>query len=273
MSVQHIFETANLTPRTKFQKLRRNPQLIVIAIAVAILVYIVFEILEDVVVEGTPLSNEPAVMLIVSITQGVTATVQNWGYPGIFGLMLLESSSLPIPSEVVLPFAGYLVSAGQLNFWVVVVIATFAGILGSLIDYYIGLKGGTFVSQKRLLGRVLSSTNQLEVAARWFNRHGAMMVFASRVIPGFRTVISFPAGAAKMPLAKFIAFTSAGCLLWNGLLVYFGYFLGTRWHQVAGASRYVIILAAIALAAISAGLLIRRRTQWGRSVGLDSTPP
>ena len=88
--------------------------------------------------------------------------------------MLLESSSLPIPSEVVLPFAGYLVSMGQLNLWITVIVATIAGIAGSLVDYYIGLKGVQSLTQHRVLGRVLFSANQLEIAARWFNKHGAL---------------------------------------------------------------------------------------------------
>ena len=238
---------------------RKAPQLIVVAIAIIIFVYVLFELLEDILIEGAPLTSGPLVSAIIFFTRDVTATVSSWGYSGIFGLMLLESSSLPIPSEVILPFAGYLVSNGQLNFWVTVLIATIAGIAGSLVDYYIGLKGVQALAKHRILGRVLFSTDQLKFAARWFNRYGSIMVFAGRLIPGFRTLVSFPAGAVKMSLAKFSAFTLAGCLVWNTLLIYVGYYLGTNWKEVAGVSQYIIIGVIAALAVLIAAYLVRRK--------------
>lgn len=106
--------------------LRKNaPQLIVAAIIIVVAVYLLFELL----VTSGPLINA---------IKDVTATVKSWGYTGIFLLMLLEASSLPIPSEAVLPFAGYLVSIGHLNLWATITVATIAGVAGSLIDYYIG---------------------------------------------------------------------------------------------------------------------------------------
>lgn len=120
---------------------KKAPQLIVAAIAIIVTVYVFFEILEDVFIEGAPITSGPLIGSVISFTQSVTSTVQSWGYTGIFGLMLLESSSLPIPSEVVLPFAGYLASTGQLDFWIIVSISTVAGLVGALIDYYIGFKG------------------------------------------------------------------------------------------------------------------------------------
>ena len=107
----------------------------------AAFVYILFDFFEDVVIGGAPVTSEPIISVILSITRIVTSTVQTWGYSGIFILMSLESSSLPIPSEVILPFAGYLAFNGQLNIWIILAISTLAGILGALVDYYIGLKG------------------------------------------------------------------------------------------------------------------------------------
>jgi len=226
----------------RFEWLRRKaPQLIVVAIAIFAVVYILFDFFEDVVIGGAPVSSEPIISLILSITRGVTGAVRTWGYSGIFGLMLLESSSLPIPSEVILPFAGYLASTGQLDFWVTVALATVAGLAGSLIDYYIGLKGVQSLLKHKILGKAVLSTSQLEVAEKWFIKYGNLMVFVSRIIPGFRTTFSFPAGAAKMKLTKFIAFTTVGCLMWNVILVYLGWYLGKNWTQVAGASHYLII--------------------------------
>jgi len=242
------------------EKLRRKaPQLIVAAFAIVVVVYFVLNFLEDVVIEGGPITSEPIISIILSITRGVTTTVQAWGYSGIFVLMLLESSSLPIPSEVILPFAGYLISMGQLDLWITLTFATIAGIAGSLVDYYIGLKGVQSLTQHKILGKVLLSTNQLEVAEKWFLRNGNLMVFISRLIPGFRTTFSFPAGAAKMPLKKFIAFTTAGCLLWNVILIYLGWYLGKNWTQVAGISRYLIIAAVAAIVIIVVVYIVKRR--------------
>jgi membrane protein DedA with SNARE-associated domain len=242
---------------------KRTPRLIAAAIGITILIVIIIEILEDTSVNA-PLTGGPLLLLwngIVLITRNVTAAISSWGYEGVFALMLLESTSLPVPSEVVLPFAGYLVSLGQLNFVWTVVLATIAGIAGSLVDYYIGWKGWNFLSQQRILGRSLISKSQFDLAANWFTRHGSIIVFLSRLVPGFRTIVSFPAGAMKMRLPKFIAYTAAGCLIWNALLIYLGYFLGSRWSEVAGVSHYFIIAAVVSLVAlIAAYLLWRRRT-------------
>jgi membrane protein DedA with SNARE-associated domain len=239
---------------------KRAPQLIVIAIGIIVVLYFVIDFLDDVVIEGAPVTSEPIISLILSITRGVTSTVQAWGYSGIFGLMLLESSSLPIPSEVILPFAGYLTISGQLNLWIILAAATVAGILGSLVDYYIGLKGVQSLVKHKVWGKVLLSAAQLEAAEKWFNKHGSVMVFISRLIPGFRTTFSFPAGAVQMPLKKFVAFTTAGCFLWNAVLVYLGWYLGENWTLVAGVSRYLILVAvAAAVIAIAVYLIIRRR--------------
>ena len=241
---------------------RKAPQLIAVAIAIAVVVYLVLDFLEDVVIEGGPVTSEPIISLILFITRGVTTAVQAWGYPGIFGLMLLESSSLPIPSEVILPFAGYLASMGQLDFWITLTVATIAGTAGAVIDYYIGLKGVQALTKHKILGKTVLSMNQLEMAEKWFLKYGSLMVFISRIIPGFRTTFSFPAGAAKMKMPKFLAFTTAGCLLWNVILIYLGWYLGKNWTQVAGVSHYLIIAAVAAILIILIYLIIRiRKTQ------------
>jgi membrane protein DedA with SNARE-associated domain len=245
----------------KLGQLRKKaPQLIGIAIAVVVVLYFVIDILDDVVIEGNPATSEPLIGLVVSIVHGVTSTIRAFGYPGIFVLMFLETSSLPIPSEVILPFAGYLSFMGQFNSYLVVAVATAAGIFGSLIDYYIGLKGVQSLVKHKILGKVILSTGQLQLAEKWFDKHGSLIVFASRLIPGFRTTFSFPAGAAKMPLKKFLIYTTAGCLLWNAILVYLGWYLGKNWTLVAGISRYVILgSVAAVIVAVVIYLLVRRR--------------
>lgn len=238
---------------------RKTPQLIVIGIAIAIVVYLLFEILEDVFFENAPMTSGPLISAIISLTSNAKDTVQSWGYSGVFVLMLLESSSVPIPSEVILPFAGFLVSQGVLNVWITVTIATVAGIAGSLVDYYIGLKGVESLAKHKILGRVILSQSQLEIAASWFNKHGASMVFFGRLIPGFRTIVSFPAGAVRMKLPKFIAFTTAGCIVWNVVLIYVGWYLGKNWSEVVGISHYLILASVIGVLVLLVFLLIRRK--------------
>ena len=156
---------------------KRAPQFIVVAIAIIIVAYVLISILEDTVIEGGPVTGGPVISAIISIMINVKNTVKSWGYFGIFMLMMLEASSVPIPSEVILPFAGFLASTGQLNIWITVLVATVAGVTGSLVDYYIGLKGVQSLVRHRILGRALLSAAQLEIAANWFSRHGAIMVF------------------------------------------------------------------------------------------------
>jgi len=240
---------------------KKAPQLIVAAIVIVVAVYLLFEVLE-----GAPVTSGPLVSAIISFTRDVTATVKSWGYTGIFLLMLLESSSLPIPSEVVLPFAGYLVSIGHLNLWATIAVATIAGVAGSLIDYCIGLKGVHALAEHRLLGRIIFSPSQLETASKWFCKYGSIMVFLGRLIPGFRTLVSFPAGAVKMSMIKFVAFTTAGCLVWNTILIYVGVYLGTNWSQVAGVSHYLIMGAIVAALVLVAAYLVWRQRKRSRAI-------
>jgi membrane protein DedA with SNARE-associated domain len=238
---------------------RKTPQIIAVAIIIILVGYVSFEFLEDVFIEGAPITSGPLVSAIMSLTHNLKNTVSSWGYSGIFGLMILESSSLPVPSEVILPFSGYIVSTGQLNFWVTLTVATVAALIGSLIDYYIGYKGIEALTRRKVLGRVIFSMDQLTYAGKWFNKYGALAVFVGRLVPGIRTLISFPAGAAKMPLAKFLAFTAAGCILWNSILIYVGYYLGNNWTEVAGVSHYILLAVVGALAVIFVAYFVRRQ--------------
>ena len=231
---------------SKFVQIRNKaPQIIGIAIAIILCTYVLLEVLADIFIEGAPIS--------------FTRTVSSWGYGGFFGLMILEASSLPIPSEIILPFAGYLVSLGHLDFWLTLIVATVAAVAGSMIDYFIGLKGVEVLTKYRLLGRAVFSENQLKIAAGYFSKYGSAMVFFGRLIPAVRTLISFPAGAVRMPLVKFLAYTVAGCILWNSLLIYVGFYLGSRWEEVAGVSHYLIIAVVATVVAVFAVYLFKRR--------------
>jgi membrane protein DedA with SNARE-associated domain len=236
-----------LASQTTIQTLKKKaPVIIAVAIAIVLCVYVIFEFLAETFIRGEPIS--------------FTHTIASWGYPGVFGLMILEASSLPIPSEIILPFAGYLVSLGHMDFLLTLIVATAAAVAGSLIDYFIGLKGVEVLTKYRLLGRAVFSENQLKVAANYFARYGSIMVLVGRLIPVVRTLISFPAGAVKMPLAKFVAYTVVGCVVWNSILLSVGYYLGSKWQEVANVSHYLVVaVAAIAVALFAAFLVWRRR--------------
>jgi membrane protein DedA with SNARE-associated domain len=262
---------------------RKAPQLLVVSIIVIGILVVLVDTLEDTLIEGGGFSGTPLAPLLstmVTLAQSATATVSSSGYLGVFLMMFLESSSLPIPSEVILPFAGYLVSLGQLNLWLVIAAATLAGMTGSLVDYYIGMKGIDLLTRRKTLAHVLFSKARIERAERWFNKYGPAAVLLSRLIPGFRTLVSFPAGAVKMPMARFITYTTAGCLVWNAFLIYAGDYVGANWREIAGMSHYVIIvfLAAI-LIALAMFLTSRRKKHqiekselFHRAESLDASP-
>jgi membrane protein DedA with SNARE-associated domain len=222
-------------------------------------VYVAFEILVESMINDTSWTSGPLMSAIVHFTKNVTSMISSWGYIGIFGLMVLEASSLPIPSEVILPFSGFLVSRDLLNLWATIAVATIGAIVGSLVDYYIGLKGYQAITKYRLFGRSICSESQLQTAVEWFTRYGPFMVFVARLVPFFRTIISFPAGAVKMPLVKFVSYTVSGCLIWNVLLIYVGYYLGSNWSEVADVAHYLVVGAIVAFIALAAYLIIRRR--------------
>jgi membrane protein DedA with SNARE-associated domain len=238
---------------------KRAPQLIIIAVAITLSLYVLFELLADNFI--TPVLNG---------NFSFTKTIASLGYGGVFGLMILEASSIPIPSEIILPFAGYLVHLGHMDFTITLAVATSAAIAGSLIDYYIGLKGVQILTKYRILGHAVFSENQVKIAANYFTRYGSTMVFVGRLIPVVRTLISFPAGAVKMNLTKFIAYTLAGCVLWNGLLLFVGYYLGSKWQAVAGFSHYIVIAVAAIAVVLFVLFLIRRHKKLKKAQAMQA---
>jgi membrane protein DedA with SNARE-associated domain len=165
----------------------------------------------------------------------VIKTIQSSGYPGIVALMFLENVFPPIPSEVIVPLAGFLAVQGKLSLVGVVVAGTAGSMLGALPLYY----AGVFLGEERLErfadkhGRWLTvSRRDLARAKRWFDRHGISAVIICRLVPGLRSLISIPAGIAHMSLFSFLCFTAIGTGLWTGLLAYAGYVLGERFADV-----------------------------------------
>jgi membrane protein DedA with SNARE-associated domain len=179
--------------------------------------------------------------------------MQNYGYASLFALMALESASLPVPSEVVLPFAGYLVYLGLMNFWLAVLVSLAAGLTGALLDYYLARwLGRPFVLGILKLFRLHKSS--LDRAEGWFRRSGEWTVFAARFIPGLRTVISLPAGLFEMELRPFVIMTAAGCFLWSVILVYAGFLAGTAGTTYSSAINSATVQDGIAaILAVTAG--------------------
>src|SRR5216117_4023813 len=157
------------------------------------------------------------------------------GYPGIFVLMVMESATLPVPSEIVLPLGGYLVYQGRLEFWSVVAVATLGSLIGTMVDYGIGY---------------------------YLGRHGTSVVLLARFLPLLRTLIAFPAGMVRMEPKKFLAFSAVGILVWDIALVYVGFLAGQNSAQISGILESYFLplgLASIAILAIVAYRSLRKR--------------
>jgi membrane protein DedA with SNARE-associated domain len=211
--------------------------LLIFPIAVVSLDY-----LEDLAETGAKGGAEGWVSLAADLPKRVIGLASQAGYVGIFALMLLEAAALPVPSELILPFAGYLVSRGDLEFWVVIFWSTVASLIGSFIDYYLGSRvGGAFYSGKFRLPYIDEA--RLRTVDAWFSRYGSVTVILLRLVPAARVLISFPAGVYRMSKSKFAVCTLAGCLPWNIVLVYLGWNLGSSWSAVVEAFRYVNIVA------------------------------
>lgn len=160
----------------------------------------------------------------------IIATISALGYFGIVLLMAIESACIPLPSEIIMPFAGYLVSTGQMNIWAVGVAGAVGCVLGSMVAYWAGMYGGRPLIEK--YGRyVLLSRHDLDIADRWFARYGEAIVFTARLLPAIRTFIAFPAGVARMNVTRFIFYTFAGSLPWCLGLAYVGQKLGEQWNK------------------------------------------
>jgi membrane protein DedA with SNARE-associated domain len=174
------------------------------------------------------------------------STISQLGYPGIFFLMMLESMVVPVPSEFVMPFAGFLVAQGSFNAFLVILVSTLGSITGSLIFFYIGKNGGHALVQR--YGKyVLVDTEDIKKTEAWFKKRGDLTVFLARLIPVVRHLISLIAGIGKMNVKKFTLYTILGAALWNGILTYLGFLLGQHWNEVSQYFKGLDILIVILL--------------------------
>jgi membrane protein DedA with SNARE-associated domain len=192
---------------------------------------------------------------------GVAArAIDSLGEWGVGAFTLAETVVPPIPSEVILPLAGYLAKQGSLNLFLVFVTSTLGAYLGALLLYWLGAKLGLERSIRGLSKLPLVDREDFEHAAGWFRRHGRSSIFFGRLLPGVRSLISLPAGAASMPLGTFSLYTLAGSGLWNGGLIGLGYLLGTQYRLIEQYSKFLnyAVYAALALTVV---LLVGRRVK------------
>jgi len=192
--------------------------------------------------------------VLQSLAHWIQDQVAAHGLSAIFVLMVLESACIPIPSEVTMIYAGYLVSQDQLVFWQAVLVGAVANLVGSWIAWGVGAYGVDYA-----ILRVEHNRRHIDQATRWFERYGNPVVFFARMLPVVRTFISLPAGVARMPFVRFSVLTFLGCLPWCFALVWIGDAAGSNWdtwHKRVGYLDYLVVVALVALAG---WWLLRRR--------------
>lgn len=169
----------------------------------------------------------------------ILGAVSNWiihvinlgGYWGVVLLMAIESANIPLPSEIIMPFAGFLVAEGQLNLWWVGTAGAFGCLVGSIFSYWLGAWGGRPLVEK--YGKyILISHHDLNLADKWFQKHGEITVFVGRLLPVVRTFISFPAGIARMNFFRFSLYSFLGSWPWCVFLAWLGVKLGENWESL-----------------------------------------
>jgi membrane protein DedA with SNARE-associated domain len=192
--------------------------------------------------------------MLNSLAHWVQDQVAAHGLSAIFVLMVFESACIPIPSEVTMVYAGYLVSQGDLVFWQAVLVGAFANLVGSWIAWGVGAYGVDYA-----ILRVEHNRRHIDQAERWFQRYGTPAVFFGRMMPVVRTFISLPAGIARMPFVRFSVLTFLGCVPWCFALVWIGDAAGANWDQWHHRIGYLDYLVVAGLLAAGGWWLLRRR--------------
>ena len=200
--------------------------------------------------------------MLSQIAHSVQQLVVDLGYPGLFLLIVLESTMVPIPSLLVMPFAGFLASKGEFSLPVILVINSAAALTGSMVSYWLGAAGGKPLLLK--YGKyVFVRPKDIEKTEEYFAKHGGKTIFIGRFLPVVRHLISIPAGIARMPIPTFASLSVAGATIWGGGLMVLGYWLRENWEPVAQkAKRFDLVIAGIvvvAIAAIAVRFYLRRK--------------
>ncbi|MGQ0696583.1 MAG: DedA family protein [Nitrospiraceae bacterium] len=208
--------------------------------------------------------------IISELSRFIIACISRFGYSGILLTMAIESACIPLPSEIIMPFSGYLVTTGQFTMLGVTLAGAVGNVVGSIVAYVAGIWGGRpFV--ERYGPYFLVSHRDLDTADRWFQKYGEAAVFFSRMLPVVRTFISLPAGIAQMNFPRFVIFTFVGALPWCYLLAYIGVQLGEQWEQLREYFHRFDLVIGVLLAGALAYFIW---SHWPkRSTNLESGPP
>jgi membrane protein DedA with SNARE-associated domain len=204
--------------------------------------------------------------ILLALAAFVKAVISSMGYSGIALLMGIESACIPLPSEVIMPFSGFLVYTGRFSsLWLVATLGAIGCNLGSILAYEVGAYGGRPLIEK--YGRyILLNKHDLEVADRLFLKWGSGMVFIGRLLPVIRTFIALPAGIARMPRLKFHVYTFLGSWPWCWALAYVGYKLGERWDSDPRLKHWFHRLDAVIVVVLLAAILFFVRSHWKNRV-------
>jgi membrane protein DedA with SNARE-associated domain len=172
-----------------------------------------------------------ATSILTTIASWIIGLIATLKYGGVILLMFCQSMNIPFPSEVIMPFAGFLVASRVMNFWLTGLCGAIGCILGSSLSYWLGMIGGRPLIEK--YGKyILISYHDLDLADRWFGRHGELTVFVGRLVPVISTFISFPAGIAKMNFRRFLLYSFLGSFFWCLILTFVGEKLGQNWSSL-----------------------------------------
>jgi len=199
--------------------------------------------------------------IVEFVSNFVISIIGSLGYWGVYIGMTLESACIPLPSEIIMPFSGFVVWQGNTNMTLIgiTLVGALGNLTGSLIAYFVGLKGGRPLLEK--YGRyILITHSKLELADKWFSRYGSEAVLISRMLPVIRTFISLPAGIAGMDLKKFIIYTFIGSLPWTFALGYIGVQLGPNWEIIRSYFHILDILVFIGILGVIGYLVYKYRT-------------
>ncbi len=203
--------------------------------------------------------------ILTAVGTFVINTISAMGYWGIVLLMGIESCCIPLPSEIIMPFAGYLVFKGEMNLWLAALAGALGCVVGSIPAYYLGMYGGRPLILK--YGKyVLINPHDIDLADRWFERRGDITVFIARLLPVVRTFIAFPAGVNRMNMTKFIVYTFAGSYPWCLALAYVGQKLGENWNTLKPLfHKFDAVIGVVLLLGLGLYLYRHLKPYWGKS--------
>ncbi len=201
--------------------------------------------------------------LLAPLAHFVTYLIATLGYPGVALAMAIESACIPLPSEIIMPFSGFLVSAGTFTLLGITIAGTIGGLIGSLAAYALGYWGGETVVRDviRKYGKyVFIKEKEFDHSIVWFDKYGSTITFTSRLLPVIRTFISLPAGIARMPILPFVVYTTLGSAIWTLLLGYLGLQLGSNWDTL-GVYFHQFDIAVVLVGTLTVGFYFYKKHQ------------